>query len=218
MCKQNSQENNDHHDRFTFLSGQWGLVRTCEFTGKGLRQTLQSSAICFKSWNNSPLILIFLLFPDQGQDSSFSCHWNFSPMQNSRKRVVLENDHFITCEVKQLGNALGKDIPRLKWRKWSVPDSLHLLLSLTFFPWLNLCAQQYLVPPPLCDSFHLCSCVGITILKYAAVLNLSLTYSFVTPTVFHPMGPLAAGESLWEQVFEHLPWNSHFWIYLGKRH
>lgn len=74
---------------------------------------------------------------------------------------------------------------------------LHLLLSLTSIPLLNL---EYLVSLPLCGCFHLCNCVGVTTLNSAAVLRLSFAYSFVTPTLFHLKDLLAAGESLWEYL------------------
>lgn len=114
-----TRKHDDHHDRFAVLNGQWGLVRAWELKGNGVRHVLQSSAVCFKSQNNSSLILNFILFPDKSHNSRFSSNWIiFFPFKRSRKRIVPENDHFIDCELKQLRNALREDIPRLKRRKW----------------------------------------------------------------------------------------------------
>lgn len=126
-------------------------------------------ALLFASGHETTFILIFLLFPDQGQDSHFSCHWDFSPVKNSRKRDVLDNDHFITCELKQLGNALRKDIPRLKWRKWSFPKTLHLAVKPYVFPVIklvltaiaSLSASPWLLPSVQLSWGHcskICSC------------------------------------------------------------
>lgn len=112
-----TRKHDGHHDRFAVLNGQWDLVRACELEGNGVRHVLWSPAVYFKSWNNSHLILIFILFPDKGHNSRFSNNWNFFPLKNSRKKIMPENDDFIICELKQLRNALRKDVPRLKRRK-----------------------------------------------------------------------------------------------------
>lgn len=142
-----TRKHDDHHDRFAVLNGQWDLVRACELKGNGVRHVLQSSAVYFKWQNNSLPILIFTLFPDKGHNSRFSSNWNFFPLKNSRKRIMPENDHFITCELKQLRNALRKDVPRLKRRKW-------------FF---TCCWALHLSHDSTCNIWSLCQSVAASI-------------------------------------------------------
>lgn len=184
----------DHHDRFV-LNGEWGLVRAWELKGDGERHVLQSSAVCLKSQNNSPPILIFILFPDKGHNSKFSSNWFlffFSIEEFQEKDHAWKSPfHYLWTEAAE--KCSEKWHPKVKKREMV----LHLLLSLTSIPLLNL---EYLVSLPLCGCFHLCNCVGVTTLNSAAVLRLSFAYSFVTPTLFHLKDLLAAGESLWEYL------------------
>lgn len=114
---------------------------------------LQSSVVFFQSQNNSPLILIFILFLNKGHNSTFSGNRIFFPLKNSWKRIMPENEHFIICELKQLRNALRKDIPRLKRRKWFFTCTLHLSMiklaisgpaaSLQLLPSVQQCWDHY---------------------------------------------------------------------------
>lgn len=126
-------------------------------------------------------------------NTRFSSNWFFFSIEEFQEKDRAWKWPFHYLWTGAAEKCFEKGHPKVKKKEMV----LHFLLSLTSLPWLNL---KYLVSLPLCDCFHLCSCVGVTTLKSAAVLNLSLAYSFVTPSVFHLKGLLAAGESLWEYL------------------
>lgn len=80
--------------------------------------------------------------------------------------------HYLWIEAA--GECFEKGHPKVKMKEVVRPRVSSPAVEPYVFPTIKL---VHTAMSSLCDCFHLCNCVGVTALKSAAVLNLSLTYS-----------------------------------------
>lgn len=126
-------------------------------------------ALLFASGHETTFILIFLLFPDQGQDSHFSCHWDFFSCEELQEKGCAWQWPFHYLCIEAAGECFEKAHSKVKMKEVVLPQDSSPAVKPYVFPVIklvltaiaSLSASPWLLPSVQLSWGHsskICSC------------------------------------------------------------